>query len=165
MADYIADVLNQTSKLDWAMPFQRTGAFPIDRSTLFSSYEDAVAYARGDGTDERGLGGASYVGQIISVYEAATEEAAACINAYIITPDKALSKLAATAASGDIEADLLLFHALVTYTRTCFRIPSAVTCQRIKKTFFCAAISLHAHAKRAVKRTIETPKGFRFAKI
>lgn len=113
MADYIADVLNQTSKLDWAMPLQRTGAFPIDRSTLFSSYADAVAYARGDGTDERGLGGASYVGQIISVYEAATEEAAASINAYIITPDRALSKLAATAASGDVEADLLLLQARV----------------------------------------------------
>ena len=35
MAEYIYDVVNQTSKLDWAFPFQRTGAFPIDRSILF----------------------------------------------------------------------------------------------------------------------------------
>ena len=26
---------NFASKLDWAMPFQRTGAFPLDRSNLF----------------------------------------------------------------------------------------------------------------------------------
>ena len=52
MADYILDVLKETSKLDWAFPFQRTGAFPLDRSSLFSSYEDAELYAQG-GTDER----------------------------------------------------------------------------------------------------------------
>ena len=39
MANYIEDF---NSKLDWAMPFQRTGKFPLDRSSMFDSYEDAV---------------------------------------------------------------------------------------------------------------------------
>ncbi len=108
MAEYIENVLEQTSKLDWAFPFQRTGAFPIDRSILFSSLADAEAYARGDGSDERELGGTSYVGQVISVYEAANEEegTAASANAYIITPARGLLKLASTTASGDVSADI-----------------------------------------------------------
>lgn len=107
MAEYILDVLNQTSKLDWAFPFQRTGAFPLDRSAVFSSLADAQAYAVGDGSDERELGGTSYVGQIISVYEAATGEGGvASANAYIITPDRGLLKLAATTSSGDFASDI-----------------------------------------------------------
>ena len=56
------------SKLDWANTFNRTGDFPLDRSSMFSSYDDAVLYANG-GKDSRGLSGVSYVGQIITVYE------------------------------------------------------------------------------------------------
>ena len=111
MAEYIFDVMSQTSKLDWAFPFQRTGAFPIDRSAVFSSFEDAEKYALGldDNKlprDERGLGGTSYVGQVISVYEAGEGDAAATVSAYIITPARGLMKLAATTASGDIAADV-----------------------------------------------------------
>ena len=107
MAEYILDVMSQTSKLDWAFPFQRTGAFPIDRSAVFSSLADAQKYAVGDGSDERELGGTSYVGQIISVYEAGEgEDAVATANAYIITPARGLMKLAATTASGDVSADI-----------------------------------------------------------
>lgn len=101
MAEYIENVLEQTSKLDWAMPFQRTGAFPLDRSTLFSSLADAKAYAKGDGSDERSLGGASYVGQVIAVLEDDT------VNAYLISKSRALTKLAATTASGDLSADII----------------------------------------------------------
>ena len=111
MAEYILDVMSQTSKLDWAFPFQRTGAFPIDRSTVFSSLADAQNYALGvnegeEAKDERKLGGTSYVGQIISVYEAAEESGVATTNAYIITPARGLLKLAATTASGDVSADI-----------------------------------------------------------
>lgn len=106
MAEYILDVMSQTSKLDWAFPFQRTGAFPIDRSAVFSSLKDAQAYAIGDGSDERELGGTSYVGQIISVYET-NEDGTASANAYIITPARGLMKLAATTASGDVVADIV----------------------------------------------------------
>lgn len=120
MAEYILDVLSQTSKLDWAFPFQRTGSFPIDRSAMFSSLADAQNYALGvaegeEAKDERKLGGTSYVGQIISVYEAAVEAdeengiaaVPASVNAYIITPTRGLMKLAATTASGDIVADVV----------------------------------------------------------
>ena len=65
MASYIE---NFKSKLDWAMPFQRTGKFPLDRSSIFSSYADALAYAKQDESDSRKLGGTSYVGQIVAVY-------------------------------------------------------------------------------------------------
>lgn len=100
MAEYILDVKSQTSKLDWAFPFQRTGAFPLDRSVLFSSLEDAKKYAVGDGSDERALGGTSYVGQIISVLD--SEE----VSAYVITKARGLMKLAATTATGDIAQDV-----------------------------------------------------------
>ena len=66
MANYVEKF---TSKLDWAMPFQRTGAFPLDRSDLFSSLADAQLYAAGKGDDSRKLGGTSYVGQLITVFE------------------------------------------------------------------------------------------------
>ena len=89
MSEYIFDVVSQTSKLDWAFAFQRTGAFPLDRSSLFSSYTDAEAYARGDKTDERGLGGASYVGQPVSVYDADSNT----VNLYIIEADRSLKEV------------------------------------------------------------------------
>lgn len=116
MAEYILDVVSQTSKLDWAFPFQRTGQFPIDRSALFSSLTDAQNYAKGDASDERELGGTSYVGQIISVYDAGVEASEgveavpASVNAYIITPSRSLMKLAATTASGDVVADVAILQ-------------------------------------------------------
>lgn len=89
MSEYIFDVVSQTSKLDWAFAFQRTGAFPLDRSSLFSSYEDAVAYARGDKSDARELGGSSYVGQPVSVYDADS----GTVNLYIIETDRTLKEV------------------------------------------------------------------------
>lgn len=59
---------NINSILKWGNSFQRQFDFPLDRSSLHSSYEDAVAYAKGDGSDERGLGKESYIGQIITVW-------------------------------------------------------------------------------------------------
>ena len=96
MAKYIEDF---NSKLDWAMPFQRTGKFPLDRSTMFDSYEDAVKYALGaPATDSRGLGGTSYVGQLIVVFE--NDIVTVCkINA-----DRTIEAL--TSASG-VDADIL----------------------------------------------------------
>lgn len=65
----MASYIDNPKKLDWAMSFQRTGKFPLDRSSIFDSYADAVAYAKGDGSDSRAIGGASYVGQIVTVFE------------------------------------------------------------------------------------------------
>lgn len=99
MASYIESF---ASKLDWAMPFQRTGAFPLDRTNMFSSYADAVKYAKGDSSDpdSRGLQGTSYIGQIISVYENDI------VTVYKITADRTLSEVG-TATNGDDKSIVL----------------------------------------------------------
>lgn len=97
MASYI-DINN---KLDWAMPFQRTGKFPLDRSSMFASKADADKYAKGDGTDERQLGGTSYVGQIITVYENGS------VNVYTIQEDKTLKEIGSVeGVEGDLSAEI-----------------------------------------------------------
>lgn len=92
--------VDPNKKLDWAMSFQRTGTFPLDRSSMFSSLEDATAYAKGDGSDSRALGGTAYIGQILVVYS--DDE----VSAYIITSDRSLQKLAATSSTGDLAGDV-----------------------------------------------------------
>lgn len=86
MADYV-EIFG--GKLDWALPFQRTNAFPLDRSSMFSSYADAVKYAAGDASDpdSRGLQGTSYVGQIITVFNSDT------VTLYKITADRQLDEI------------------------------------------------------------------------
>lgn len=88
MSDYIKDVISNDIKLDWAFPLQRTGAFPLDRSSLFSSYDDALLYATG-GNDSRNLSGSSYIGQIISVYN----EDENTISLYVIDTDRTLTPI------------------------------------------------------------------------
>ena len=110
MSDYHLDVKSQTSTVDWAFPFQRTGPFPLDRSSVFSSLEDAQKYASG-AADERQLGGSSYVGQIISVYT--IENEVPTVGAYIISPARTLMKLAATTASGDLSDDIIRLEQLI----------------------------------------------------
>lgn len=56
-------------KYDIFKSFQRTSDFPLDISSIFFSYTDALKYAEGKGDDERKLGKTSYLGQIISVIE------------------------------------------------------------------------------------------------
>lgn len=85
MASYVDNFKN--NKLDWAMPFQRTGQFPLDRTDLFYSLGDAEAYAKGDGTDERELGGSSYIGQIITVF------ASNSVNVYKINANRQLEEI------------------------------------------------------------------------
>lgn len=95
MSEYIENVVGQEERLDWAFPFQRTGKFPLDRSYLFSSVEDAELYAKGDGSDERKLGGTSYCGQIIAAYDSSIDS----IRLYLIDIDRSLRELI---LSGDI---------------------------------------------------------------
>lgn len=103
MADYISNVVNQTSKLDWAFPFQRTGAFPLDRSSLFSSLDDALAYASGVANDERKLGGTSYVGQPISVYDATAN----AVTLYIINPDRTLKEVGSSPLGDNLSVEIV----------------------------------------------------------
>lgn len=105
----MAYIENFKSKLDWAMPFQRTGKFPLDRSSIFSSYADALAYAKQDETDSRKLGGTSYVGQIVAVYGTDKAGTGQEVAAYIITSvgeSASLMKLAQTTATGDFAIDI-----------------------------------------------------------
>ena len=88
MSEYIENVVSQTNRLNWTMPFQRMDGFPLDRSSVFSSYEDAVAYAS-QGEDSRGLSGTSYVGQPISVYDAD----ASTVDFYVIDVDRSLKSV------------------------------------------------------------------------
>ena len=97
------------SKLDWAMPFQRTGKFPLDRTSIFDSYADALKYAKGDGSDERALGGTSYVGQLIIVNGAGVDGSTPEVAAYVIGAVGSganLIKLAQTTSSGDLAGDV-----------------------------------------------------------
>lgn len=111
MAEYVESF---GSKLDWAMPFQRTGKFPLDRTNIFSSYEDILAYAKQDGSDSRQLGGTSYVGQIVVNYGPGPESeegtpGADEVAAYVITAvgsSPAVQKLAQSTASGDFSKDI-----------------------------------------------------------
>lgn len=152
MAEYIENVLGQTSKLDWAMPFQRTGAFPLDRSTLFSSLADAQAYAKGDSSDERSLGGASYVGQIISVLE---DEV---VSAYLISKDRALTKLAATTTTGDLAADIVALQGkiqgLETITAKHTEALEKVYTKDETDTAIAAAVADASHLKRKIVKDV-----------
>lgn len=94
MSNYIE---NYKSQIDWANVFVRTGDFPLDRSSIFSSYDDAVLYASGDGSDERGLGKTSYIGQILTVYENDV------VTVYVINKDRGLD--AVGSGSGSITID------------------------------------------------------------
>lgn len=77
---------NISSILKWGNSFQRQFDFPLDRTSIHSSYEDAVRYARGEKgfdsgnyfnytdengkplVDERGLCKLAYIGQTITVW-------------------------------------------------------------------------------------------------
>ena len=113
-----------TGKLDWAMPFQRSGGFPLDRSSMFESYADALAYAKQDLTDKRKLGATSYVGQLVVVYgnDAGKEQEDGTIKytqevaGYIITAvgqSASLMKLAQTTSTGDFGKDITALNTAV----------------------------------------------------
>ena len=95
MANY-EEIFN--SKLDWAMPFQRTGKFPLDRTDLFSSYDDAVKYAAGntEDPDSRELCGTSYVGQTITVFENDV------VTFYQIQADRTIKQVGSSSSLEDI---------------------------------------------------------------
>lgn len=59
---------NIKSILTWSNSLQRQSNFPLDRTSLHSSYSDAVLYAKGDESDSRELGGKAYIGQVITVW-------------------------------------------------------------------------------------------------
>ena len=105
----MAYIDNPAIRLDWAKSFNRTSAEPLDRSSIFASYADALAYAKQDGTDSRQIGKTSYVGQVVVVYGPGSDGSTEEVSAYIITAVGAgatLVKLASSTASGDLAADV-----------------------------------------------------------
>lgn len=64
--------------------YKRLSPTPVDETSIFSSYADAVKYALGDGSDDRGFGVVAYPGQIISVYENSK------VSVYVVQEDKTL---------------------------------------------------------------------------
>lgn len=105
----MAYIDNPAIRLDWAKSFNRTSAEPLDRSSIFASYADALAYAKQDGTDSRQIGKTSYIGQVIVVYGPGLDGSTPEVSAYIITAVGAgatLVKLASTTSSGDLAADV-----------------------------------------------------------
>lgn len=96
MAEYN---INNVPTLDWALSFKRTDKFPLDLSSWFDSYADAVAYAKGDGTDKRNLGGSRIIGQILSVVE--NDE----VKIYKILADSTLEEVGAGKGLGSVTAE------------------------------------------------------------
>ena len=79
-----------SSTKSFGLVYKRLDPNPIDASSIFWSYEDALKYAGGKGDDDRKLGATSYVGQIITVYEKGV------VNVYKIEEDRSLSSVGGT---------------------------------------------------------------------
>lgn len=79
-----------SSMKSFGLVYKRLDPNPIDASSIFSSYADALKYAGGKGDDERKLGATSYVGQIITVYEKGS------VNVYKIEEDRSLASVGGT---------------------------------------------------------------------
>lgn len=99
MANYVENL--DKGVANWLNPFERKGCFPLDRSSIFSSYQDALLYAKGDGTDSRKLGGTSYVGQIITVYENGK------VDVYKIEENRNLSTIGGSTENGGVNNEVI----------------------------------------------------------
>ena len=73
--------------------FGRNAAIPLDKSSWFSSLEDAQKYAKGDGSDERAIGLVSYAGQIIAVKTGEDSNKNGIYKSYIIQGDRTLNEV------------------------------------------------------------------------
>lgn len=150
--------IDNFGKLDWALEFNRTGKFPLDRSSMFGSYADALAYAKQDGTDTRKIGGTSYVGQIISVFGPGADGATDEIAAYIITAvgsGASLMKFAQSSASGDVEEEIQKLAARITEVEGKLKVASAEADGLLSKENFAKLLGI---AEGAQVNVIESVK-------
>lgn len=150
--------IDNFGKLDWALEFNRTGKFPLDRSSMFGSYADALAYAKQDGTDTRKIGGTSYVGQIISVFGPGADGATDEIAAYIITAvgsGASLMKFAQSSASGDVEEEIQKLATRITEVEGKLKVASAETDGLLSKENFAKLLGI---AEGAQVNVIESVK-------
>ena len=150
--------IDNFGKLDWALEFNRTGKFPLDRSSMFGSYADALAYAKQDGTDTRKIGGTSYVGQIISVFGPGADGATDEIAAYIITAvgsGASLMKFAQSSASGDVEEEIQKLAARIIEVEDKLKVASAEADGLLSKENFAKLLGI---AEGAQVNVIESVK-------
>lgn len=142
--------IDNFGKLDWALEFNRTGKFPLDRSSMFGSYADALAYAKQDGTDTRKIGGTSYVGQIISVFGPGVDGVTDEIAAYIITAvgtGATLMKFAQSSASGDVEDEIQKLAARITEVEGKLKVASAEADGLLSKENFTKLLGIATGAQ------------------
>lgn len=85
--------------IDWRASFHRVQDIPLDSSSIFNSYEEALNYAQGSST-------VAYLGQIVSVIEDDKVEIYKIIPASGETYEKTLSLLAE--GCGTIEQDIAI---------------------------------------------------------
>ena len=142
--------IDNFGKLDWALEFNRTGKFPLDRSSMFGSYADALAYAKQDGSDARKIGGTSYVGQIISVFGPGVDGETNEIAAYIITAvgsGASLMKFAQSSASGNVEEEIQKLAARITEVEGKLKVASAEADGLLSKEDFAKLLGIAAGAQ------------------
>lgn len=82
---------------DVYLSFERNGAFPLDKSALFTSKEAAEEYAAGEGE----LGASAYVGQIISVNDSENN----IVSGYIIAADRSLKPLGSVVVGDEVSIE------------------------------------------------------------
>lgn len=57
---------NVKKQLQWEVSFKRTGDFPLDRSSIFNTYAEAMEYVNGTDDNKKGV---PYLGQVITILE------------------------------------------------------------------------------------------------
>lgn len=87
-------------KLNFAVGFNRTSAFPLDANSYFESYEAAVAAVAG-AAEVGSADSAYYVGQLIIVNDK-TEDASKGVGLYQISADKKLIKFGQASSADDL---------------------------------------------------------------
>ena len=67
----MSSFIDNFTSTDWLKQMKRADAFPLDKSCIFSSLDDAKKYAKQDANDldSRKLAMTSYIGQILAIYE------------------------------------------------------------------------------------------------
>ena len=87
-------------KLNFAVGFNRTSAFPLDANSYFENYNDAVAAAAG-AAEVGSADSAYYVGQLIIV-----KDTTKGVGLYQIGADKTLVKFGQASSAEELTADL-----------------------------------------------------------
>ena len=98
----MSSFIDNFTSTDWLKQMKRADAFPLDKSCIFSSFEDAKKYAKQDANDldSRKLAMTSYIGQILAIYENDN------VSCYIIDENRNLAPIGeGIRYKGELEVD------------------------------------------------------------